>query len=723
MDVSFSIALLLSLQVQASPYADSATAALIARARERHRQQDAAVHDYRATLVSRLDAQLGRGGFARLVPLGVLEQKSQLQWQAPNDLKVVTIGERARTAFRGADMNASWTHPWFVPRFLGDSIRLLSDEGFPERAAVHPLAAGADAYYRYAIVDSLQLTVPGRTVRAIGVRVTPLRADASLIAGVLWLDAQTAETVRLSFVFIGKRLWVDSIGPTHGDTARADRDDALVERILRVSADLEYGLYQGRFWLPFRQAVTLDVQLPWFKNLILPVHFITTFSDVRVNEQQPIVFADIPADTTRHPRRGVRDMRRRCGERTATDSLADTLSDSKRGCITQGSWTGGRFEIDVPPDSVLRSYAGWPDSLRLDLTPDDAARLADLRQDVLNTVERLPDSLTGRPRLALAFERFTDIWRDNRAEGVSLGAGYEWRPGPAFLSVLARARYAFTDQRLQGAVTLRRDAPASRLDVIAFREMRDADPLAPGLTFANSLSSLLFARDDGDYVFTQGGEVRYQRPLGTGTDLRLDAQYGDESAPRRLAHSGVNDLLGGSGRFQPNGPVLPGKYGVGTVELAGGGRPFGWRWGVEGTAGTRNHARSWFTATARSRVVGALDVTAYGWAGAGAGDSLPQRDFRLGGEKTLRGYPAGWIRGESAWALGLDIGVAGRVLSPVVFADAGQVAVRGLRLTGRPAVSVGAGASLLGGAVRLDVARPIAPAAQWRWSLVIGARR
>ena len=721
--VNLPVVLLMALQVPASPYADSATAALIARARERHRQQDAAVHDYRATLLSRFDANLGRGGFARILPLAVLEQESQLQWQAPNDLKVIALGERSQTAFRGANLDAGWTRPWFVPRFLGDSIRLLSDRGFPERAAVHPLAPGADAYYRYAIVDSVQLALPGRTVRAIGVRVTPTQADASLIAGELWLDAETAETVRLSFVFIGKRLWVDSIGPTHGDTARADRGDAIAERILRVSADLEYGLFQERFWLPFRQAVTLDVQLPWFKNLVLPVHFITTFRDVRVNQNLPLSFTDLPPDTTPHARRRRGDVRRRCGDRIASDSLADTLKDARHGCVTVGSWMGGRFEIDVPPDSVLHHYAGWRDSLHLDLTADEASRLSDLRRDVLNTVERLPDSLTGRPRVALAFDRFADIWRYNRAEGASLGAGYEWRPGPAFVSLLGKARYAFTDGRLEGALTLRRDAPSSRLELMVYSEMRDADPLAPGLTFVNSLEALWFARDDGDYVFGQGGALRYQRPLGGVADLTLEARYGAESAPLRLAHSGLNDLLGGSGEFAPNGPVLSGRYGVATAELVGGSRPFNWRAGVEGTVGTGTHGRGWLAATARSPLVGGLDVTASGWVGAGAGDSIPQRDFRLGGEKTLRGYPAGWLRGVSAWTVGIDLGLARRTVSPVVFADAGQVAPRGLRFAGRPEISVGAGLSLLGGALRLDAARPVAPDARWRWSLVIGARR
>jgi hypothetical protein len=722
--VGVAIVVLLSLQVQGSPYADSATAALIARARERHRQQDAAVHDYHARLRTRLDVEFGRGGFARFLPIAVEEQESELAWQAPNDVKVRTVGRRYRTAFRNADINSSWTRPWFVPRFLGDSIRLLSGEDFPDRAAVHPLSAGADAYYRYAIGDSLTLFLPGRTVRAVGVRVTPIRADASLIAGELWLDEATAETVRLSFVFIGKRLWVDSIGPTHRDTVRADRHGATIGQILRVSADLEYGLYDQRYWLPFRQAVTLDIQLPWIKNVAIPVHFITTFSDVRVNVNPPLVFTVLPPDTTSRRSRRHGEVTRRCGSGAATEGRGEDRKDARQeGCVTVGTWPGGRFEVDVPSDSSLLAYQGWTDSLQFDLSAADAERLSALREDVLNTLERLPDSLTGRPRLAVAFDRFSDIWRYNRAEGTSFGVGYEWRPGPPFVSLLIGGRYPFGDRRLQASLTLRRSGPTSRVEIAGFREMRDADPLAPGLTFANSFNALWFARDDGDYVFVQGGELGYRRPLGRAADLTLRTRYARESAPLRLAHDGLNDLLGGDGRFAPNGPVLAGSYWVVGAELGGGARPFSWRAGVEGTAGFRAHGRGWVSATGRQHLAPGLDLTASGWVGAGAGDSIPQRQFRLGGLRTLRGYRAGAFRGASAWAFGLDLGLTREALAPVLFVDAGQVAGRGLRFAGEPAFSFGAGLSLLGGMLRLQAARPVAPASSWVVTLLVGARR
>ena len=709
-----------ALQRQVGPYADSATAALIARARDRHRQQDAAVQDYQARLRTRLDVEVGRGAFARLLPFAVEEQEADLTWQAPNDVKVVMLGRRYRTALKGLDVSSDWMQPWFVPRFLGDSIRLLSSDGFPERAAVHPLSAGAAAYYRYAIVDSMELVLPGRTVRAIGVRVTPVRSDASLIAGELWLDEATAETVRLSMVFVGRRLWVDSIGPTHADTAHADRDDDLMQRIMRVSADLEYGLYDGRYWLPYRQAVTLDVRLPWIMDLVVPVHFITTFSDVRVNRGAAIAFSTPPADTAPRARRRGGE-RRWCGG--PADSAATRRDRADRTCIAVGTWSGGRYEVDVPPDSALLRYRGWTDSLRFSLTDAEADEVGALRDEARNLLERLPDSLTGRPRLAVAFDRLSDVWRYNRAEGASLGWGYAWRPGVPFVSVLADARYAFTDRRLQGSLAVRREGDASRVELEAYRQMRDADVLAPGLTFSNSMEALWFARDDGAYLFAQGAEARYQRPLGRTADLSLQIRYGEESAPGHLAHDGWNDLLGGGGVFPPNAPVLEGHYGVAAVELAGGGRAAGWRAGAEGTAGTRDLARGWLTGHARTSLPFGLDLTATGWLGVGVGDSVPQRDFRLGGDKTLRGYAAGAVRGPSAWALSLDVALARGGLTPIVFADAGQAAPRALRFGGVPAASVGAGLSVLGGALRFDVARPIAPRAAWRVSCVLGARR
>lgn len=721
------LALALAWQVQASPSpnADSATAALVARARERHRQLDAAVQGYEATIRTRVDGSLGRGRFAHLTPLVAIEQESELQWQAPNDVHVVTLGQRTATAFPNARVNARWTKPWFIPRFLGDSIRLL-DQDFPTRAAVHPLAAGSDAYYRFAIEDSVELTLPGRSVSAVGVRVTPIRSDAALIAGEIWLDRESAETVRLSFAFVGRHLWADPESTTHRDSMRAEHQNELAARLVRVTADLEYGLFEDRFWLPFRQSLTLNLELPWFGNMVVPVNFITTFRNMRVNHGAPIAFTvpfpdsgsaavRLSAGERRRQRQEERERRRR----EPRDSLD---SERQRGYATAGRWPGGRYEVVVPAESALKAYP-WRDSLQLGLEAGDAERLEGLQRDLALTLERLPDSLIGRPRLTHVVERLGDVGRYNRAEGHSLGREYALRLGPPFLSAVARARYAFTDERLQAAAGLRRDAPGARSDVFVFREMCDADPLAPGFTLDNSFSAIFFAHDDGAYVFVEGGELRHQRLWGRSADLSLGLRVARETAPRRLAHSGVNDFLGGEGIFQVNGPVLEGTLMTADARVVGGASSWSWRAGIEVTSGDATQARLWLGSSNRVGLPLGFDATALGWVGIGGGDSVPQRDFRLGGLRSLRGFTAGALQGPSAWSFGVDLGRARGLVSPVAFADVGQVSAHDLAFRGRASMSAGAGLSLLRGVVRIQAARAFVLGAPWRFDLLFGARR
>jgi hypothetical protein len=714
--MSVGLVVLLALQSQASPYSDTATAALVAKARERHRQQDIAVRDYRATVLSRLEVGVGRGQYPRILPVGAQEQEAELYWRAPNDLRLVALGRRTASAYPNVEIGVSWTRPWFVPRFLGDSIRLLGGRGFPRRAGVHPLAPDAASCYRYAISDSMELVLPGRTVRAIGVTVTPTCADESLIAGVLWLDAETAETVRLTFVFVGRHLWVDSSGAVvEPDSQRARRASALAARILTVSADLEYGLYGQRYWLPYRQVVTLDVSLPWVTSMVVPIRFITTFRAVGVNGGDWPGFTTVDSGSAA-PRRCTLGVAVRApGSGGPIGLPAD--------CVSAGTWAGGRYEIDVPRDSVLLAYRGWSDPLRLDHSGTDAEELEAMRRLVAGNLADLPPALTGRQRLRLAVDDLAEITRYNRAEGTALGAGLEGRLGRSFVSVMTKVRYAFTDRRLQGSVTLRRELPGSRAEVAVFREMRDADPLAPGLTGTNSFAAAFLARDDGDYLFVQGAEVGYRRPWKRSADLALTLRLARESAPLRRARSELNDLLGGTGVFRNNGPVVAGTFATVTAEASGGPLSGAWSAGTELSVGPLWHARAWVSGVARTRLPVGLDLTASGWTGAGLGDSLPQRDFRVGGARTLRGFPASTLRGASAWSVGADVAVSGWSLSPVVFADIGQAAARALRFGSRPSVSTGVGLSLLGGTLRLNAAKPLRPAAAWRLDLVLNAVR
>ncbi len=728
--------LALTLQAPQSPYADPATAALVERARLRHHALDSAVHDYQATVETKLDAAFARGRFARLLPLAVLEQVSRVWWQAPNDVKLETLGQRSRTVFRGADMDARWSRPWFIPRFLGDSIRLMGND-FPDRAAIHPLAEGAERAYRYAIDDSVEMALPGRTVRAIAVRVSPFRAGGALVAGQMWLDAGTAEVVRFRFTFVGRDLWGghDSL-KTRRDSAEARRDADLANRVLRVSADLEYGLQGQRFWLPYRQSIVLDIELPWLGGLVVPVTFVSTFSDLRVNSGAPIAFTVPLPDTgaTAEVEEGGRgQLKTASGDtvqvrgrrhRRGADEAAKDSTARREGYTSAGRWPGGRYEIVVPPDSVLRHFAEWHDSLSLAFTREDAERVDDLRRDALALGRTLPRELLPRSSPLLSIDRFADLMRYDRAEGLALGGGLTWPIGGPYVSLAARARYAFTDRRLQASLALRRDVVGGRTELSVFREMQDADPWARGLELGNTIRALFLAHDEGDYVFAEGAALGRSFAWRNVADVSLGFRVARERGPNRLAHAGLQDLLGGSGRFAPLDPVRPGTFATVSAGLSGGLITSTWQLGTELTSGAGlTEARAWASASTLLRGPGRLEVRLGVNAGAGLGDSVPQREFRLGGTRTLRGYDAGTLRGVSAYAGSVDVTWRRRGLSPAVFADLGEVAGHGVAFRGEPTVSLGGGLSALAGLIEVHAAHGLRRGARWRFDLVFGPLR
>ena len=64
-----------------------------------------------------------------------------------------------------------------------------------------------------------------------------------------------AEVVRLSFRYVGTALWVrPEDGPRGPDSCKARRLNTLGNRLVSVDADLEYGLQDGRYWMPHRRS-------------------------------------------------------------------------------------------------------------------------------------------------------------------------------------------------------------------------------------------------------------------------------------------------------------------------------------------------------------------------------------------------------------------------------------------------------------------------------------
>ena len=691
----------------------------VTRASARFHSQDTLVRDYRADIRYRLAAALGRGRWERALPAAVEEQVGRVAWQRPNDLRVEITGRRARSRVEDVELSSFFSRPWFVPRGVGDSVRLFSDD-FPATGALHPLGRDADFAYHYDLVDSLTATLPdGRRLKLYAVQFVPKRIAPALIAGRLWLDAETHDVARLTFRYVGEGLWEAPDGETAADSSSARRTNAFVNRILTIDADLEYGLQDGRYWMPFRQSVVGTARIPLGDGATVSFRAITRFSDYEINTGVPIAFTlAVPVDLDSTARAAVRDSMR----------AARQQQDDARHHDRAGLWQGGRFELHRPSNDSLAEYRGWTDSLTLSSTPEEEVRLRDAQAFLAQLAEELPDDMTGRRAIGIGYERNSDAIQYNRVQGLSLGAGLRITvPGSDFTNLHLTGRYGFSDQRGTARASIVRDAPGGRLVLSGYRDISDVDPFSQGRTLANSANALFTAHDEGDYALATGGHAELRLYAAPGLDVTVSGGWERQRSTIREARSAVNDWLGGAGQFPPNPPILEGDFGVGglRVDHFGGLR---WTLAAEGLQGAGVTSGRLY-GEARKGWGGARGFTLRLKGGLADATAPPQMLFRLGGQATVRGFEYASIRAPAFWAAQLDVSPLKGTIRPVLFIDAGQAGT-GSDLFGNDAlVGGGIGVSMYSPLlrttlVRFDLSHPITPeGGEWRFDLVFSPVR
>ena len=666
-------------------YATPATRVVVAGAMTRHQAEDTTVADYRATLHYRLSMALGRRRWGHYPPVAVEEQVATVAWQRPNDLRVDIIGRQARQLSGDFELSSHFSRPWFVPRGVGDSVRIFSDE-FPATGALHPLARGAEAFYHYDLTDSLAVAMPdGSHLKLYEVEVIPKRAAPALIAGRLWIAAGTHDVVRLTFRYVGTGLFVRPDSGRH-DSTGTRRLNAFISRLVTVDVDVEYARQDGRYWMPFRQSVAGTVSIPLSGGMVIPFQAVSEFSDYIVNGGQG-------------------------------------------GQVVRGEWRGGRFELHRPPDDSLALYRGWTDSLRFGNAPDDDQRVRAVVADMARISEELPGDITGQRPVAISYERTRDALQYNRVQGLSLGAGARLHvPGAAFTDVYPTVRYGFSDRRMTGRLAVVRDAPGARVTVAAYHDLGDVDPFAPARSLANSVNALFTAHDNGDYYLASGGEIGVVTGVGLATDLRVTLRGERQRSVERRARSWVNDQLGGTGAFATNPPVLEGDFGIASISAVRYGA-FHWTGTLEGMVGkgvTTGRAYG----EVRRNGGGARGYTLRLKAGITERSAPPQMLFRLGGETTVRGFDYATVTAPSFWAAQLDLSPLRGTIRPVLFIDAGQAAAADSLFRSRALVGGGIGLSvysplLRATLIRMDLSHPITPdnGSTWRFDLVFSPVR
>jgi hypothetical protein len=729
---------------------------LLARARHARMAQDSALMSYDATAYLRVSAGMGFSKIGRDRLIFRHENVTRVQWQRNVGAWIDVKG--ARTAIPVApdeaqnetndELHDSDMTP--VPYFPGQEPLLsLNGSGVvkssvDEHDMVHPLAEGAEAYYTYEAGDSVTFRLPdSRTIELRELRVRPRQSKWNVAVGSLWFDLRTGQLVRAAYrLAIPMDVW--AVVDEEDSTARDDIPIWVKPLISPMRAQIsaiavEYGLYQGRFWLPRIRSAEGDAQVSFMH---VPFKFEQSFKYASVNATDSLPEIKVAAGSPEPPdslsedaqdkwRDSVRDVRREA-RRAARDSVRRGLKKDTQRCaspdstrvVTRSNYEGAKFKVGLR--IPCNAYA-------LEHSPDLPKSIYDEGEEIFGSKERdalIKEALSmgAQPPFAIGAIPPTLKWgleftRFNRIEGFSTGALVEQQLGGGY-TVSLLGRIGLADREPNAAVTVARSNLTTTVRGRVYNRLVSVSDWGNPLSFGSSLSALLFGRDEGFYYRTTGAELEWERNRGALLTWRIFAE-------RQRTASVENDFSLGP-KFIPNIAAHTGKYaGVATRLIHSVGLdPRGFRTftdlrlesAVSDSANTP-YGRGALDVTfiqGIGRAAAALTVSG----GASVGDLPAQRRWYLGGTQTIRGQRADTARsGNAYWFSRLELARPASGFRPMIFGDMGWVGDRAAyRDVGRPMSGVGVGVSMLDGLIRTDVSRGIYPQRRVRLDVYLDAK-
>ncbi len=376
----------------------------------------------------------------------------------------------------------------------------------------HPLDPAYRDHYRFTVGDTLALSLPdGRRILAVELEVVPTAADVHRIVGSLWIEPASGALVRaayrLSDTFDAFRDLAD---------LREEEDDDLkhvpgmfkpwTAEIGMIAVD--YSLWESGIWLP--RSLHADgvatagiLKAPASIELTYDFESVVTEDDLRGEADGGEVGTDL--------RFGTRAEALQALSRETVGDVPYRLSTRLTHRGPHGDEKRVRYLVPEDP-AYLRSSPDLPPPI-WDAAPGFTSE-AELR-DLADGLAELPaPPVHGAPRTFRWGLQRPDLVRYNRVEGLSLGARGQVRPDTRFgpLSVTATARVGVADVEPDVRLdvtheTLRRSVTAS-----LYNELADVDQDRRHLGAGNSLTALLFGRDDGDYYRRSGASIEWRPP-------------------------------------------------------------------------------------------------------------------------------------------------------------------------------------------------------------------
>lgn len=709
--------------LMASAFRDNRAGSLLAMARKARLEQDSSLTGYDATTYERMSVGLGFKRIGRDRLLMRMERAARVVWSKDSPAYVEILGKReVMPVLDGIgdadlDMDESVPIPYYPGRetlWVGSGLAKADIEA---SEIIHPLVRGAEAYYTYATGDSVSFRLPGgRRVDIRELIVRPRAPTWNVALGSLWFDVSSARLVRAVYRLAEPMdIWAiaDAEAEAENDHGPPKWVTGMISPLkAQVNAvTVEYGLHEGRFWLPRLQALEGGAQAGMFR---VPFKMEQSFRYTSVNGSVPVSLPEIAVMDT------AQDSVSRAARRERARNAC------KDGGVRQRTFR--RNEGGLP--MIVRTPC---DTKALAKSPELPKSIYDESEELFGAAERealidealklsaQPGWIPQKPVITYGLSQT----RYNKIEALSSGVAVRQSLGQGY-TARASARIGIGDWQPNAELGLWRSNGRSSLGLSAYRRLSAATDFANPFSLGSSLSALLFGRDDGFYYRTLGIELSGTPDDSATTSWRLFAEH--HSDAKRRTNFSIAKTLGGDG-FEDNIDADNGSF-VGIAAERHGSHgldPNGFRtFGAvraEAAAGDMSYARGMFDLTLSNGITRKLDGAITLGAGMSGGDLPVQRRWYLGGSQSVRGQQAGAAIGDAFWMSRVEIGSSLAGARPVVFYDVGWAGDRrDFSEPGRPISGAGVGASLMDGLIRFDVARGIYPEKRIRANVYVEAR-
>lgn len=714
-------------------FADAAARSLILRARGARLAQDSSLQAYDALTVQRFTIGMAFSKLGRERILFRSDLSTRVRWARGIGAQVNVTGKRSAAPLIGGqtevDVESVFSPvPYYPGRdafWLGLDVVKETDDADD---IVNPLSSNGEAFYTYATGDSITFRLPDKTtVQLREVIVRPRRPDWRAVVGSLWFDTGSGQLVRAAFRMSQPINFID-------DAEDEDKPGAITRAFLRPAeasiegVAIEYGLHQGRFWLPRAETIEGSARIGFVR---VPMKIEEKFDYASVN-----TLDSLPKMRERRPLPPIPDSLRSKGRSAERDSIQ--AARDKAECESTGSRSMrfDRFNGAIPMILFVPC-----DTAKLAHSPSLPGSIFDSGENVFGDAER--DALLKRaesmmPNIPFVPQRpqleyGLNLLRYNRVEGLSAAFEVTQKIAPG-TQLRITPRMGTADRVFNGELSLDRTNGQGTRSFTVYRRLNAVNDWGHPMTFGAGLSAFLFGRDEGFYYRSTGGEIAGDNIFGRDLEWRVFHEQQSDAIAR--TNVSLPHALGSVG-FAPLDNITADRVretGVSLRKVASFGmNPYGFRLvsdlRLEGAGGDADYGRGALDLTLSHPLGRAFsrDFSAAVTAGAGTSTKdLPvQRMWYLGGTNTIRGQAAGAMSGSSYWLTRSEIGYGPPGWRRTAFVDIGWAGDRSAwnkQEFGRPASGAGLGWSFLDGLIRLDVARGIYPSKDWRMALYLDAK-